>query len=239
MDRHKAAWVGVGVMLDAAVVVTAVLVMLPLLRFRPDSFFSGFLDVLMRNAVVGVCLLVVHGTVLPGFVWTQRPVSVKDVAYAGIVSASGLVVLGIGALLVLLVGGGLLTGRAPSSSQVVNVALLGFVFVGGHIALGAVSLALAMNMAGWREDRCWVQVSSGWLGGAAGGALLAGTMLAGAWTLQHGVRISWFCWLAGLPHLLLSARHLPTDMAPLPIALRRTAVALGLMLAVVLLVLTL
>ena len=231
MDRHKAAWIGVGLVLDAAVVVSAVLVMLPVLRFPPGSFFSGPLDVLMRNAVVGVCLLVVHGAMLPGLVWSRRPVSMKDVAYAGIIAVSGTAVLVFGTLLILFVGIGLLTGGAPSSSQAINTTLLGVVFVGGHLALGAVSLVLAMNMAGWAENRGWVRPGSEWLGGAAGGVLLAGAILAGVWTLKHGIRISWFCWLAGLPHLLLSARHLPPDMAPLPVALWRVTVLLVVLLA--------
>jgi hypothetical protein len=88
-----------------------------------------------------------------------------------------------------------------------------------------------MNMANRVESRGWVRPGNGWLGGAAGGVLLAGAIVAGVWTLQHGVRISWFCWLAGLPHLLLSARHLPPDMALLPVALRRAAVLLAVLLA--------
>lgn len=66
--------------------------------------------------------------------------------------------------------------------------------------------------------------------------MLVGLTLIGMWTLQHGVRIAWFCWLAGLPHLLLSARHLPQDMIVLPVALRRATVLLTLLLAAVLLV---
>lgn len=231
MDRRKAAWVGVGLMLDAAAVVSAVLMVLPAVQFPPGSFFSGPFDVLMRNVVVGVCLLVVHGAVLPGLVWPRRPAGVKDVAHAGIVAASGTAVLALGAFFALLVGIGLLTGGAPSSSRAINTALLGVVFVGGHLVLGAASLVLAMNMAGWAESKGWVRLGSGWSGGAAGGVLLAGATLAGVWMLQHGVRISWFCWLAGLPHLLLSARHLPPDMAPLPVALRRAMVLLAALLA--------
>ncbi len=134
MDRRKAAWVSVGLVLDAAAVVSAVLVALPAVQAPPGSFFSGPLDVLMRNAVVGVCLLVVHGAVLPGLVWSRRPRGVKDVAYAAIVAASGTAVLALGAFFVLLVGIGFLKGGALSSSRAVNTALLGTVFVGATLS---------------------------------------------------------------------------------------------------------
>lgn len=102
--------------------------------------------------------------------------------------------------------------------------------------LGAVNLALATNMAGWAAGRGWIAPGQGWLGGAAGGAVLVGLTLIGIWTLQHGVHISWFCWLAGLPHLLLSARHLPQNLAAPPVVLRRATVLFAVLLAPVLLV---
>lgn len=123
--------------------------------------------------------------------------------------------------------------NAPSSNPLLNTLLLYLVFLGGHAGLGAASLALATNMAGWADGRGWVRTGNGWLGGAIGGLLLAVAIVAGIWTLRHGVRITWFCWLAGLPHLLLSARRLDPDaIAPLPVALRRAGFLVVLLLAI-------
>ena len=122
--------------------------------------------------------------------------------------------------------------------------------LGSHASAGAAAFA-AMALLNRQADGCvWLSYPA-W-GGAAAGAVLGGVaavefghhqaVLKGvfaelaAWPLLP----DWAAWLmllsAGLPHLLLSVRHLPANIASLPTARRRVGVTVGIMGAAVLVV---
>lgn len=124
MDQRRTAWVLVGLALDAAAVVAIVMMLLPRLLVPSGSFFSGLFDVLIRNALVGMALLVVHGAVLPGLVWPQRRIELRDVGYAAIIVGSTGVVLALSTFFTSMVGILLPMGPGRSGAGVLTFLLM-------------------------------------------------------------------------------------------------------------------
>ena len=234
----RAAWVLVGLVLDCAALLVVLGAVPP--PGRPE--LSLGLD-LVRSITVGAVLTLMHGVVLPVLVWPSQRLTRRFAGWAILATCAGVVVLYLAFMVAVWVGGALLwagaaAGLAGDFSGPLAV-------LGSHASAGATAFAV-MAMLNRQADGC-VRLNHPAWGGAAAGAVLGGVaavefghhqaVLKGvppelaAWPLPP----DWAAWpvllSAGLPHLLLSARHLPPTMARLPVALRRATVVAAVVVA--------
>lgn len=227
----QAAWVLVGLALDCAALLAVLGAVPP--PGRPE--LSLGLD-LVRSIAVGAVLTLTHGVVLPVLVWPGQRLTRRFAGWAVLATCVSAPTLYLAFVVAVWVGGALLWAGAAAGLPGGFAGPLAV--LGSHASAGATAFA-AMALLNRQADGCVRLNHSAW-GGAAAGAVLGGVaaiefghhqaVLKGvpaelaAWPLPP----AWTAWLvllsAGLPHLLLSARHLPPTMAPLPVALRRAAV---------------
>ena len=217
---QRAAWVLVGLALDAAAVAA-------LLAWPAGATLFSEGNALDAAVAALALLAVVHGLVLPGLVWPGRALRGLDVARTlllAALAAPGLMLAGQVALAA--TAAVLFSIPFGKHGQAPLLAVVGLAAAAtGALCFGAVGLVARLCGSGR------VRTGPGaWAGAAAAVALGASACFEGAsYPLLLG---GWVVLLlSGLPHLVLTARRLPPGLAPLPVALRRAGVVSAVLLA--------